>query len=361
VSGAPGDAVNLDNRQQTVMTLPFSVNTNFTVSGYGYTTFRIDVPVQQIAWAVELNTTAGDGNLAVRRSFVPNEWNNDAFSEVPGQSRERILLVPPTLSDGTFYVTVYGTNSYTCSFTSGNPEITDIPFSGLTTNDAPTLVGWRLYRIPDINSQLGYLGWDLFLSNQPAGTEIALRRNAVPGRWNYRNNGSSVSTSGNADYSSTSGFLQRQDHQADIWYMGVYHSAQPLNSFVLDRRAYTMAGVQTATNSPSVTNQPANQFAYYRLDIPAGIMGIDVRLTNIVSGDPRLVIRRDRLPDSLSSHVDGSASGWSPSSSTTWPSGNQWARIGPGGRNRQRAQMNPAASSRWAWATRSNPERITSE
>jgi len=50
--------------------------------------------------AIELNKTSGDGNVAVRRSSVPNEWNNDAFSEVPGQVREQILLVPPTLSDG---------------------------------------------------------------------------------------------------------------------------------------------------------------------------------------------------------------------------------------------------------------------
>src|SRR5262245_6100351 len=74
VPGNPGDAVNLDNRQQAISTVAFNSSTPWTVSGYGYTTFRIDVPVQQIAWAIELNTTSGDGNVAVRRSSVPNAW-----------------------------------------------------------------------------------------------------------------------------------------------------------------------------------------------------------------------------------------------------------------------------------------------
>ena len=324
VPGNPGDAVNLDNRQQTITTVAFNSSTPLTVSGYGYTTFQIDVPVQQIAWAIELNTTSGDANVAVRRSSVPNEWNNDAFSEVPGQVREQILLVPPTLSDGTFYVTVYGTNAYTCTLTSGNPTITDVTFAGTTTNNVPALIGWRLYRVPDINSQLGFIGWDLFLSNQPPNTEIALRRNAVPGRWNYRSGSTSISSQGNVDYSSSAGFLQRQDHQADIWYIGVYNPAAPLNAFTLERRTYSTDTVELATNAAPVVNQPANQLRYFRMDVPAGVLGWDVRITNVTSGDPRLVVRRDRLPDNLSSHVNGGG-GWGPWGSTTWGSGNQWA------------------------------------
>jgi hypothetical protein len=324
VPGAPGSSVDLDCRQQTITDIPFTTTNSFSASGFGYTTFRVQVPVQQIAWMTTLNTTSGDANLSVRRNSVANEFNNDAFSEVSGLANESLLLVPPALSDGTFYITVYGTNSYTCTLSSGNPPITDIPFSGLTTNDNPTLAGWRLYRVPDINSQLGFIGWDLFLANQPAGTEIALRRNAVPGRWNYRNNSTSISSQGYVDYSSTKGFLQRQDHQADIWYVGVYSPNDPLGNFILDRRTYAATNVDSVANATNIVDQPANQFRYFQINVPAGVLGWDLRITNVTSGDPRLVVRCDRLPDGTSTRTD-TGSGWSASSSSTWPSGYQWA------------------------------------
>lgn len=325
VPGEPGSSVDLDNRQQAITDLSFNGSANLNVSGYGYATFRIQVPVQQIAWLTAFQTTSGDGNFAVRRGAVANEWKNDAFSEVAGLAHESALLVPPTLSDGTFFVTVYGRGAFSGTFTSGNPPITDIPFAGLTTNDQPSLVGWRIYRVPDISSQLGFLGWDLFLANQPSGTEIALRRNAVPGRWNYRNDSSSVSTLGSVDFSSTTGFLQRQDHQADIWYLGVYNPAQALGAFVLDRRTYAATNVSSAASGVTVVDQPANQFRFFRIDVPAGIRGVDLRLTNITSGDPRIVVRRDRLPDGLNSHGASSSSGWSAAGDTAWPTTYQWA------------------------------------
>ena len=104
---------------------------------------------------------------------------------MPGTVTDSILLVPPTLSDGTFYITVYGTNSYSCTLQSGNPEITEINFVSATTNTDTNRVGWRLFKASDISQQLGALGWDLFLTNFAPGTRIALRRNAAPGIWNY--------------------------------------------------------------------------------------------------------------------------------------------------------------------------------
>lgn len=324
VPGTPGSAVDLDCRQQGVTDLGFVATTNLILSGYGYTTFRIQVPVQQIAWLTTLATSAGDANYAVRRNFVPNEWNNDAYSEVLGLATESVMLVPPTLSDGTFYVTVYGTNNFTASFSSGNPIITDVPFSSTTTNDDPARVGWRVFRVLDITNQLGALGWDLTLTNHPTNTEIAIRRNAVPGRWNYRNNSTSTSTQGSVDYSSTSGFLQRADHQADIWYVGVYQPAVALGQFALNMREISTASENITSGSAAITNQPPGKFAYFRVDVPANVLGWELRLTNVTSGDPRLSIRRDRLPDSLTSH-DANGSGWGAASSTTFPSGYQWA------------------------------------
>ena len=74
------------------------------------------------------------------------------------------------------------------------------------------------------------------LANQVPGTEIAIRRNAVPGQWNYRNNDDNYSSSylGYVDLSSSYGLLQQPGHQADIWYIGVYTPNQALGSFVLE-------------------------------------------------------------------------------------------------------------------------------
>ena len=55
--------------------------------------------------------------------------------------------------------------------------------------------------------------------------EIALRKNTVPGRWQYRQNGDEQvydTAATYTDFSSTAGFLQRPGHQADIWYVGIF-------------------------------------------------------------------------------------------------------------------------------------------
>jgi hypothetical protein len=331
VVGDPGLSFTLDSRQQPITPLAFNSTTNFSVTNYGYITFVVQVPVQQIAWQLNLTESSGEASVAVRQNNVPNEFVNDAFSEVTGPAADSITLVPPTLANGTFYVTVYGTGPYTVSLVNGQPVITDVDYVFSITNDAPTRAGWRFYRAANTAEQLGTLGWDLELSNQVAGTEIAIRRNAVPGSWNYRNNyagGSSFSTVNQVDFSSTLGFLQQPDHQADIWYIGVYTPAAALGNFILS--GSQLGGVPTpidgAGGSVSVTNQPAGKFRYFSFTVPAGPLGWDIRITNTTSGSPQLVVCRDQLPLSLTSQTPGGGF-WGAANSTNWPSGNQW---GPG-------------------------------
>ena len=76
------------------------------------------------------------------------------------------------------------------------------------------------------------------------------------------------------------------------------------------------------SRSVTVANHPPGTWRYYRIDVPAGPFGWDIRLLNVPANgnSPRLVVRRDQLPSSLSS------SGWSaPQTSLTWPTGNAWA------------------------------------
>jgi large repetitive protein len=337
VIGEPGLNFSLDSRQQVITDLAFNSNTNFSLvaNSYGYVTYRVQVPVQQIAWQLNLTLSSGDASVAARQGAVPNEFNNAGYSEVASPTADSLTLVPPTLTDGTWYITVYGVSPYSCSLTNGQPIITDVHYVFSITNDAPNRAGWRFYRVVNTAEQLGTLGWDLFLQNHAPGSEIALRRNAVPGRWTYRDlptgNSSNSSVRGFVDYSGPNGFLQRPGHQADVWYIGVYHPTVALGPFILTGQELTgplMTFDDGAGTTNTIVSQPAGKFQYYRIDVPTNAFGWDLRIINVTGGDPRLVVRRDQLPDNLSTHEASGCCSWSPVFSATWPSGWQVAAGG---------------------------------
>ncbi len=329
VIGNPGLNFTLDSRQQPVTDVPFNSSTSVTATTYGYVTYRVQVPLQQIAWQVNLTPTSGDANVAVRRDNVPNEYTNDAYSEIVGSIGDSITMVPPVLSDGTFYITTYGTPPYTCTLTNGQPIITDVHYVFQITNDVPARAGWRFYRVVNTAEQLGTYGWDLELSNHLAGTEIALRRNAVPSRWTHRNCTANCDYSLSQaflDYSGTGGFLQRPGHQADIWYIGVYQPTNALGNFVLSGQELTGTPLSFdgSGSTQVITNQPPGKFQYFIFNVPStNALGWDLRLTN-VTGDPRLTICRDRLPFDIYTHDYSGYYWYYPWTSTSWPSGYSW-------------------------------------
>lgn len=318
VNGAPGATINLDSRLQSFTDIPFVSSTNLNVTGYGYTSFRVQVPSDQLGWQMSVVVSNGNPNLAVRRNFIPNENNNDAYSEVASNVTDSITLVPPTLSDGTFYITVYSSNNYSCTLQSGNPEFTEIDFNSVTTNTDTNRVGWRFFKLSNISQQLGALGWDLFVTNFAPGTRIALRRNAAPGIWNFRN--PSPGASGSYDFLSTADFLQRPGHQADVWYVGVFNTNTALGNFTLITRELTADPLPFDTGAAARFAVPPGKWQFFRVDVPTNTLGWDVRVLNVLTGSPQVVIRRELLPVSLVNI------GFSlPITVSNWPSGNQWA------------------------------------
>ncbi len=324
VPANPGSVIDLDSRVQPVSDLSFGAEAALAVTGFGCTTYRVQVPLEQIAWQIKAVPALGDPNIAVRRNLVPNEFNNDAFSEAGGAVADSLTLVPPGLSDGTFYITVYGNGPHTFTLSNGNPVITDISFVDRRVNDDPDRVGWRFYRVANIEEQLGTLGWNLFLENQAPGAAIALRRNAVPGWWTYRsNNNAGVSGTGYVD-ASGGDFLQRPGHQADIWYVGIYSGGAPLGTVVLNTGLLTAEPLTFDGGSVTRASVPAGKWEYFRVEVPAGALGWDVRAVNVVGGRARLSVRRGVLPDSLGSGGFPTTCGW-PEFATNWPGGAQWA------------------------------------
>jgi large repetitive protein len=303
VPGARGQLLKFESKQQPISDLGFGAgHTVLSVSGYPYRTYRVPVPIDQIAWQVKTMPGVNNSDLAIRRGRVPNEDDNDAFSEVPGTVQDSVTLVPPTLSDGTFYITVYGQTNRSYALQNGEPVIPTRAFALTNVNDQPSLAGWRYYVVNDIPSQLGTLGWELILSNQPTNTEIALRRNAVPGRWNYRSQGGTFSQ-GYVDFTDGNGWLQRPGHQADIWYIGVYNGGANLGAFTLDTHAIVPAVAGFNNFSTNVSGLRPGKWGYFRIDVPANALGWDLRITDYAGGVPGFSVQRDTVPDSPATGV----------------------------------------------------------
>ncbi|MEK7951309.1 InlB B-repeat-containing protein [Luteolibacter soli] len=319
-----GEEIGLDSRIQFVNDLAYNGTVlNVAVSGPLYRVYRVQVPVDQIAWDINVTAQAGNPDVAVRKGSVPGEFDNEAFSATPGNATEGITLVPNYLTDGTWYITSWSDAPYTFTLKNGDPVITPISFTDTKVNDQPSRSGWRFYALTDIPSQVGALGWELELSNQVAGTQLALRRNKVPSRWQKRTDGSVSDT--NATYmddSSTNGFIQRMNHQADVWYVGVFLPQQPLGAFTLDVHPITPATISFQSTT-TVTAIPSQKWRYYRMDIGSGMLGWDVRLANLTGGLCTMVVRRDQLPQTTGTN-NGASTPWSPSSDTSWGSGYQW-------------------------------------
>jgi|GEM_PF-422376 len=322
IAGTPGQTVNLTSQLQPISTLGFSTegqplaSVTVTSQDAGYSVFQVNVPSDQLGWEVSAAATSGAADLSVRREKVGNEFAHTAASAVAGGAVvDSITLAPSTLTNGPYYVTLWSESAatYQVSLTSGTPVVTTVTFLGSSTNstvpappNALTKTGWRYYVVPDIDSQTfsGFLGWQLNLASQVPGTEIALRRNALPARWNAWNGGAYAPAGEHVDFSSTTGVLQRAGHQADVWYIGIYTPAAALGNFILTR---TQIGTTTlafdgASSSTTATLPDDGTFKYYRVDVAANanLRGWDLRArwSGAGAGTPEVYVTRNVLPTS---------------------------------------------------------------
>ncbi|MCW1926457.1 hypothetical protein OKA05_28155 [Luteolibacter arcticus] len=320
-----GESIGLDSRIQMVSDLAYNGTvSNVAVTGTPYRVYRVQVPVDQIAWDIHAVAIAGNPDIAVRKGSVAAEFDNEAFSATAGSATEGITLVPNYLTDGTWYITTWSDAPYTFTLKNGDPVITPLSFTDTKVNDQSARSGWRFYALTDIPSQVGALGWELQLSNHVPGTQIALRRNKVPGRWQKRVDGGIGVTDTAATYmdeSSTNGFIQRMNHQADVWYVGVFLPQQALGAFTLD--VHPIAPSTLSFQGSTVVGPiPSQKWRYYRMDIGSGMLAWDLLLANSTGGNCTLVVRRDQLPSTTGTN-NGVNTPWSPVSEAVWPSGYQ--------------------------------------
>jgi len=310
VAGNPGTVVNLDSRIHTFTDIEYDSTTEITGAGPGFRTFRVSVPPNQPAWSVSMTPVSGDPHVCLRRDKVASGDDNNGYSEVNSATvADSITLSPASsgsaqegLTDGTFFVTVYSSSGdYTGTLRSGPVQVTDIAFQSVTVNDAPARAGWRFYRVSDIESQTG-LGWELELTDRAAGTEIAIRRNAVPSRWLYRTNGTPQSSTGILNMASTSGLLQNPRHQRDVWYVGVFQPSLPLGEFTLYSGPMSATPLEFADSQLTLSSLTGGRSYYWRVTVPPHALGWKLDLTRLlpVSGtgdaDCTFAVARDVLP-----------------------------------------------------------------
>lgn len=309
VTASERTRINLDSRIQRVEALAFGTPVpTATLGAFRFRTYRVDVPDNSLGWQVNARTISGDVDLYLRRGEVPNADNNLTFSDAEGAVGDSVTLVPPTLSNGTYYLTVYGKEASNFTIDQGQPTVTDIPFVNSRepipgypftrgfepiTNDDINRNGWRYYRVADRDSQGVTLGWFLRLAGEaPPGIESAIRAGSLPGRWK---------TGQHLDLISTSGFMELQGHRADTWYVGIHSPARPLGRFELETRPFLPRPVDIAAGPVSVTNQAGGSWEYLSFDIPAdaatnGLLALEIQLEGANLSGLRTQIRANRLP-----------------------------------------------------------------
>jgi large repetitive protein len=114
-----------------------------------------------------------------------------------------------------------------------------------------------------------------------------------------------------------------------VYSIGIKANGDALASYTLRVRPVPPSLVSFDGGSALVSDQAAGAWRYFRIEVPVGCMGWDLRLTNVTSGQPQLVVRRDRLPNEV---VTSSGNVWpdwyyGPTAYTNWPSGYQWAPL----------------------------------
>lgn len=309
--------------------------------GFGYLTYRIEIPEEASVWQVnaELDVSVDpDANvdLYVRPRKVPNENNNLGLSEAPGDAIDSVTHSDNLLS-GIWYITVKGhQSSFGFSLTSSEPEVTELDISSGEANNPlanAQQAGWRFYRltgeIPLLTGPFSVpvLGWQTELSNAGSESRIALRSSRIPSTYKYRSGSTSTRTYTGFDHHSDTGLLQMPGMQNGIWYLGVYNGEVALGEFNLaNELIYEPPEIGFENDELTTSSQQTTDWEFFEVSVPegSGVLGWDLRLIDINQGAaPRMVVAKNVLPKRLASEDEDGRS-ISPGKESEWQNGWSW-------------------------------------
>ncbi|MGC3957327.1 MAG: hypothetical protein QM813_05020 [Verrucomicrobiota bacterium] len=310
--------------------------------------YAVTVPTNVPSWRLKLSVTNGEAALLIAKEVIPNiaaagnaPTMVNAGRKLQKLGDEHYLLMPPSgqpnLTAGTYYLGVlsegmnpspvqerYGSNAVSYVLSSLGP-LTPVNIGTLSGADlvysntaAPGEIKAFQFTAP-----AGFLRLDMRLENV-SGTP----------RLSYRFTNALVSVP--SSYGNDGGFWYTAESMSLISIpnpaAGIYTlmvqatdlAATTNAAFTIRLQTSTTTGFAFDGGSGSVNSQAADTWRFFSVTVPTNALGWDLRITNVMSGDPRFVVARGRAPTALSTLTDSGA-GWGANSATTWPTGYQWA------------------------------------
>lgn len=304
--------------------------TNGVVSVSGLVTrepvyYRVEVPSNAPSWKIKLTATAGESLLVMQRGFLPNVaasteyaayWSNGGKKmQKPGD--EIYLQLPvngqTNIVGGTYYLAVVGegtnpvsgtigsgTSSYTLT-TLGSIGITNL--GTLDSSGATDLIHSNSNEVTEARAfqftvPPGTVALEVRLENTTGNPYMTLRAdNQLPYGYESRgrDGGQNYLLAGNDLFNIPNPTPGVYSLMVSALASGGYLPA----SYRIRVHALTGSPVTFDGGAMSVTNQEFNTWRFFSVTVPANAFGWDLRITNVTSGDPRLVIRRESVPVSV--------------------------------------------------------------
>lgn len=319
--------------------------------------FSVVVPTNLPSWQLRLGTNVGEALLILQENALPNvQAGSTAPFYLSGGRKmqkygdEQYVLLPMSgasnIVAGTYYLAVVseGMNPPTTSRIGTNASAATLQSIGVMPMvNLGTVAPGSDVVVPDSLEGGAVRAYQFSVSPGTLSMEVHLDDRVANPRFTLRPDGKTpVAIAG---YGNDGG-------QSYTWYdNSLVLIANPTNSvhtllvmadstgpYIGGEYAYSNATYTVRIHAvgaipipfdggvATVTDHEPNTWRYYLVsDVDTNALGWDVRLTNVISGDPRLVIRREVLPDSLNTHGVLSGNGWYyPNTSTTMPTGYQW-------------------------------------
>jgi len=328
--------------------------------------YRVTVPPGILSWSLRLNQTIGEAVMAVRRENLPNSAaskNNqsDELVRYSGTKRQKsgteyfykyANYGGNEITPGTYYVMVVsegvspiysyigvGPVSYTIN------SIGEMPISDLSSTplDADAPLRWagqsldygeqKVYRF---QVPVGFLSMEVRLSGTPPDPILGNPRLTI--------NSSEAGLGRIPRQCNTTGYEASEGGDSYINNCissdQVFSEAEPAGEYTVMVVADTEGSAEVGAaydlvvevqgeqlidfngGQVDVISQSAASWKYFRVEVPSEPLGWDLRLDNVTSGRPRMVVARDVRPTSFSGGTQYLRSSWN--SGGVWVVGSDW-------------------------------------